>query len=41
MSGYSDDVIADHGVLDEGVVLLQKPLTVDNLTRTVRQVLDR
>ena len=25
MSGYTDDVIADHGVLDEGILFIQKP----------------
>ena len=40
MSGYTDDVILHHGVLDGGVAFLQKPLTRDSLTRRVRQVLD-
>jgi len=40
MSGYTDDVIAQHGILDEGINFLQKPFTVQNLTQKVRQVLD-
>ncbi len=40
MSGYTDDAILQHGVLDSGVAYLQKPLTVDSLTRKVRDVLD-
>jgi len=40
MSGYTDDMILQHGVLDAGVAFIQKPLTPDSLTRKVRQVLD-
>jgi hypothetical protein len=40
MSGYTDDVIAHHGVLREGMQFIQKPFTVRALTRKVRQVLD-
>jgi nitrogen-specific signal transduction histidine kinase/ActR/RegA family two-component response regulator len=40
MSGYTDDVILHHGVLEAGVPFLQKPITPDSLTRKVRQVLD-
>ncbi len=34
------DAIHHRGVLDEGASFLQKPLTPDRLTRTVREVLD-
>jgi len=40
MSGYSSTVIAHHGVLKDGVELLEKPFTADRLLRRVREVLD-
>jgi DNA-binding response OmpR family regulator len=40
MSGYTADVIARHGVLDEGVHFIQKPFNVDELARTVRELLE-
>ena len=40
MSGYTDDVIADHGVLDTGTAFIQKPFVLDVLARKVRDVLD-
>jgi two-component system cell cycle sensor histidine kinase/response regulator CckA len=39
MSGYTDDVITYHGVLDEGTPFLQKPFTVHSLLQKVRAVL--
>jgi hypothetical protein len=41
MSGYTDDAITRHGVLEPGFVFVQKPFTPDALARTVRDVLDR
>ena len=40
MSGYTDDAISRHGVLDPGTAFLQKPFTPDALVRTARSVLD-
>jgi DNA-binding NtrC family response regulator len=40
MSGYTDNAIVHHGVLDEGMSYIQKPFTVDGLARKVREVLD-
>ncbi|MCP4680365.1 MAG: response regulator [Deltaproteobacteria bacterium] len=40
MSGYSDDVVAYHGILDSGVHFLQKPFSVENLVKTIRKTLD-
>ena len=39
MSGYTDDAIVHHGVLDPGTALLQKPFTPDALTRRAGDLL--
>jgi two-component system cell cycle sensor histidine kinase/response regulator CckA len=39
MSGYADDELARHGVLEPGVNLLEKPFSPDALVARVRQVL--
>jgi hypothetical protein len=39
-SGYTDDAIVRHGVLEPGIAFLSKPLTPASVTRKVREVLD-
>ncbi len=41
MSGYTDNVIAVHGILEKGIEYIQKPFTVEGLARKVREVLDK
>ena len=41
MSGYTDDAIVHHGVLEEGMHLISKPLTRAALLGKVREVLDQ
>jgi DNA-binding NtrC family response regulator len=40
MSGYLDDVIGSHGVLEEGLRFIQKPFSVEALAAKVRDALD-
>jgi len=40
MSGYTSNVIAHHGILEQGIQFIQKPFTVNGLAERVRQVLD-
>lgn len=40
MSGYTDDTIVKHGVLEPGIAFLYKPYTVEALSAKLREVLD-
>jgi len=40
MSGYTSDAIVNHGVLEPGIFLIEKPFSQDALMRKVRDVLD-
>ena len=39
MSGYTDDAISRHGVLEAGTLLLEKPFSLETLSRLVREAL--
>ncbi|EKD37194.1 MAG: PAS/PAC sensor hybrid histidine kinase [uncultured bacterium] len=41
MSGYTADVIADHGVLEAGILFIRKPFSQDDLLATLRGIFDR
>lgn len=39
-SGYTDDNIVHHGVLEDGVNFIQKPFMIESLAKKIREVLD-
>ena len=41
MSGYTDNVIAHRGVLEDGIAFIQKPFTIEAIAAKVREVLDQ
>ena len=40
ISGYTDDSIVRHGIIDEGIPFLQKPFAPNDLAKKVREILD-
>lgn len=40
MSGYTANVIAHHGVLDQGIAFISKPFTIRDLSKKIREVPD-
>ena len=40
MSGYTENAIVHHGILDDSIAFLSKPFTAGDLTRSIRQALD-
>jgi signal transduction histidine kinase len=41
MSGYTDEAIVHHGILDPGIVFLRKPFSSESLGQKMREALDR
>jgi len=41
MSGYTADIIAQQGVLNDGLHFIQKPFSVQDLAKKVREVLKK
>ena len=40
MSGYNDDIIAHHGILEDNVNFIGKPFSPNTLAAKIREVLD-
>ncbi|MEI9951525.1 MAG: response regulator [Pseudomonadota bacterium] len=40
MSGYTNDAVMRHGVLENTIAFIQKPITPESLARKIREVLD-
>ncbi len=41
MTGYTDEAIVQHGVVDKTINLIHKPFSIEKLARKVREVLDK
>ncbi len=40
-SGYADNIIGKHGVLDDGTNFIAKPYTLQNLAKKIREVIEK
>jgi two-component system cell cycle sensor histidine kinase/response regulator CckA len=40
ISGYSAEIIAHHGVLDQGINFIQKPIAMHEVLKKLRIILD-
>jgi DNA-binding NarL/FixJ family response regulator len=40
VSGYTDDAIVHHGILNSNVAFLQKPFSAESLAHKIREVID-
>jgi two-component system, cell cycle sensor histidine kinase and response regulator CckA len=40
MSGYTANIIGEHGILDGGIYFIQKPFSVRDLMKKIRELLD-
>jgi two-component system cell cycle sensor histidine kinase/response regulator CckA len=41
MSGFTDEAIVHHGVLEPGIIFLHKPFTAEALGEKIREALDK
>jgi two-component system cell cycle sensor histidine kinase/response regulator CckA len=41
MSGYTDNAIVHHGILEKGIAFIQKPFIPEAMARKVLEVLDK
>jgi len=41
MSGYTANVIAHHGVLEKGMHFIQKPFSMEDLAKKIREVIEQ
>ena len=40
MSGYTNNIIVNHGVIDEGINFIQKPFSIDDMAKKIEKVLN-
>jgi Response regulator containing CheY-like receiver, AAA-type ATPase, and DNA-binding domains len=41
MTGYAENAVTQHGILEEGLNVIPKPFTFEKLAKKVREVLDK